>query len=129
MKAAEKEHEAALIRLIEESKGDREKAIDRELGVMWAKLYPQLRAELDAVRKGAVPIGFKPFRPEGIERQAATFVIGEFFRRHFDYERTVQALAAKIPSLDPELAGHYQDVTWAIDDLRDKQYEELLPPR
>lgn len=74
-------------------------------------------------------IGFKPFRPENVERQAATYVIGEFFKRHFDYEKTADALGKKIPSLNPELAGHYQDVMWAIDDLRDKQYEALLPPR
>lgn len=129
MKTTEKEHEAALVQIIEENKGERERAIDRELAAMWKKLAPQLMAELAAVKQGAVPLGFKPFRPEGVERQAATFVIGQFFQRHFDYNKTVKALAAKIPTLNPELAGHYQDVMWAIDDLRDKQYEELLPPR
>lgn len=129
MKATEKEHEADLARIIEENKGDRERAIDRELAAMWKKLAPRLLAELDAVKQGVVPLGFKPFRRENVERQAATYVIGQFFRHHFDYAKTVKLLAEKIPSLDPELAGHYQDVMWAIDDLRDKQYEELLPPR
>lgn len=129
MKAREKEHEESLRQFLEESKDGRQKAIDRELAAIWAKLLPKLKAELAAVAQGATPIGFKPFRPENVERQAATYVIGEFFRRNLDIEDVLKTLTAKIPSLDPELAGHYQDVVWAIDDLRDRSYETLLPPR
>lgn len=129
MQDTEAEHNAALLRIIEENKDDRERAIDKALAAKLKKLQPKLDAELDAVRKGAIPIGFQPFRPENVERQAMTFVITNFVRRNFDYSDTVAELAGKIPSLDPELAGHYQDVMWAIDDMRDKLFDALLPPR
>jgi len=129
MKGVERDTIADLEKINETAKGDQDRAVDRELVTLWKKLEPKLKAELDAVAKGATPIGFRPFRPENVERQAMTYVIGQFFRRNLDPEKMVGAMAAKIPSFDPELASHYQSVTWAIDDLRDRVYEALLPSR
>ena len=116
-------------RIIEDSKDDRGRGIDKAIKGLFEKLRPTLERELDAVRQGATPMGFKPFSPENVERQAMTFVIGQFFRRNLDTDKVLAAIAPKIPSLDPELAGHYQDVQWAIDDVRDGAFDEYLPPR
>lgn len=38
-------------------------------------------------------------------------------------------LAGAVPTLNPELATHYQDVQWAIADVLDAAYAEYLPSR
>jgi len=129
MRDLEKDTEDSLRQIVEDAKGDREHAIDRQLGLLFEKVRPNLEREIDAVRQGATPIGFKPFSPENVERQAITFTIGQFFRRNFDPEKTFKLLAAKIPSLDPDSVGQFQDVQWAIDDVRDTAYDRYLPPR
>lgn len=129
MRKEETDSMESMKKIIEEAKGDREKTIDKLLGHLFEKARPKLEAEINAIREGAVPLGFKPFSPENVERQATTFVIGQFFRRNFDPEKTVALLATKIPSLDPEMAGHFQDVQWAIDDIRDQAYDQYLPAR
>jgi len=129
MRGMEQETAESLKAIIEDSKGAREHQIDKLVRGLFEKLRPNLERELDAVRQGAIPMGFKPFSPENVERQAQTFVIGQFFRRNLNTEKVLGLIAPKIPSLDPELAGHYQDVQWAIEDVQDQTYDQYLPAR
>lgn len=126
MNDREADLERALRESIEAQKGDREKGIDLEVRALFKRLRPNLEREIAAVRSGAVPIGFKPHSPQNVERQAVTYVVGQFFRRHLDPGKLVEELAGKIPGLDPDLAGHYQDVQWAVDEIRDASYDEFV---
>lgn len=129
MRDLEQDTLESLRKIVEDAKGERERAIDKHVGALFEKLRPNLERELDAVRKGAIPLGFKPFSPENVERQAMTFVIGQFFRRNLDTEKVMRLITPKIPSLDTEQAGQYQDVQWAIQDVQDAAYDRYLPPR
>jgi hypothetical protein len=126
MKEAEEDTVESLKRIIEESKGVLEKAIDREIQKLWLKLKPSLDRALSDVAKGAIPIGFKPFSTENIPRQTMTYAIGNWFKHNMSTESVLKVIAPKIPQLDADLAGHYQDVQWAIDDIRDQAYNTYL---
>ena len=130
MRDVEQDTLRALKKTIEESKGDADKAIDRELEKLWTKLRPSLEREIDAVKSGVTPIGFKPYQPDpqNLLRQMLSYVIGKWFTRNFDFEDVLGALKKKVPQLDDEYAD-IQAVQWAIDEIRDEAYEAYLPER
>lgn len=126
------EHETleTLKKIVEDAKGDRERKIDQIVRGAFKRHLAELERDLASAEKGAIPIGFKPYDPtRNVERQMAVFVITRFFKRHLDAEKIVLEVAEAVPSFDPQSAGHYQDVEWAIEDVREQTFEKYLPKR
>jgi hypothetical protein len=109
----------------------------KRLDVLVAQYYdeqilPRLTRALDAVHAGVVPLGFKPFGdaadgdPASLLRQRCTYVMGQVFQREMTVERVEEWLTEQdfpFSLVDP------QDIDWAIDDVQDAAYTDLLPPR
>lgn len=95
------------------------------------QVLPKLRKELKDVQSGVTPIGFKPFGralegdPVWLLRQKSSHVLGEVFRRYMS-ENKVEAWI-KAQGFDLNLVG-IQDLSWAIDDIRDEAVR-YLPDR
>lgn len=123
MRSLEDDTLKALKKSYEDLKSEEAKAVDRELAAMWLKLEPRLVKELEAVERGAIPLGFKPQSNRfSVLNQALNYTITQFFDRNFDRTKMIDHLEKKFPLV------HFQTFEWAYDDLRDAIYEIMLSP-
>jgi hypothetical protein len=117
-----------LQRAVEEYKSDADKLLDKHVREFFAThVKHHVEAAVAKVMHGAIPIGFKAFDPKGnVQRQAASFVIGQVLKRDMSEEKVEAYLhqhGFDMKSVDP------QALEWALADQRDKVFEEFLPPR
>ncbi len=117
----------ALRKIAEESKDPIERAIARELHAFYEREKPVLARQVAAVLAGVIPIGFHPHSAERLTQQALSHVIGQFFARTLSASAALKVVVDKVAGFD--VTEHTQDVVWGLDDLRDRAYEEFLPPR
>ena len=131
-----REHEVlkSLQESIEQSKSDFQRTIDRLSHEYFEKMVvPKLERAIEGIRKGAVPLGFKPFGPgehdeKERERQAIVHIVGQVFRQELT-EPKIEAYVKHhgVDPLDPNEDS--QAIYWTIGDLQDEAYERFLPPR
>lgn len=117
---------------IEKMKKDIEKQLDGILYDRVKKLVePEFKNALKDIEAGVTPMGFKSYSGASPGdkvwiRQAASFALGQIWRRHMDY-KVIEPWAKKqgidFRHMDP------QDSHFAIDDLYYSTAERLLPKR
>lgn len=121
----------ALKETVEEMKSDYQREIDRLAGVYYKTLVvPKIEQAIRDVRQGAIPLGFE-FNsriPRSEEHQKTTFVIARILTREVTEDKLdeyiqKQGIDTQAPNVD------LQAVYWAAGDLRERAYEEFLPPR
>lgn len=131
MRKREDDTMRALQKSIEDNKDEATKLVDQYVREFFDKyVESKLNRALDAVERGATPMGFKPFGPgesdpEWRKRQMASHVLGQIFQREMTLDKVEEYLRGR--GIDVEAAGQW--VNWAIDDVRDAAAEKFLPPR
>jgi hypothetical protein len=123
----------ALKETIEAAKGEADRELDRLVNEYFkTEVRPFIERAISAVESGVIPIGFKPFGPaaDGDEkakhRQMVTHVMGQVLKDRFNDRKVKVHLLRKgfnFSSVD------IQAVEWAIHDVQDKAFDEMLPPR
>ena len=117
--------------IIERNKDDNERQLDTLVTTFFEKnVVPHIERALSDANRGAVPIGFKPYDPEGqdvpVARQRAVHVVTQVMKREMSESKVEAYLRQHGFDLD---SVHNQTLDWAIGDMRDKAYERFLPPR
>jgi len=131
MRKLENDTLEALQRYLEENKGDVQKKVDETLKGLLDTLRPKLDAQLDALEKGVVPLGWHP--PVGVHEQYVvrskyTYVISRFLEREFSLQKCEDYLRSK--GIDVDAPGvDIQAAQWARDDLIQAIYDQYLPER
>lgn len=131
MRRRENDAMDAMKKYIEDNKDDAVRQIDKLVKEFYEHtVEAKLTRSLDAVEKGAVPIGFKPYGPgetdpDWKKRQVASHVFGQVWRQEMSLDKVEKYLASK--GVDIREAG--QSVDWAIQDLYEAVVDGFLPPR
>ena len=138
MKAIEAEmrkREQAVLQSLKESIAVNLTDFDRKVGPLAQEFFDRygkapLERALSDIRKGVIPIGFKPFGPgEDDEkarfRQMAAYVMGVVFRREMGKDKFESFVRSK--GLDPD--QDLQAVHWALDEVYDRVLDAHLPTR
>ena len=131
MRKREADHIKKLQEFVEENKDDLTKRADQLAKDYFEKhVAPLIERALDAVKKGAIPLGYKPAAPDLSDVQKTrglyVHVMSALFKRELT-EPKVEAYL-KQHGVDPK-ALDIQAVQWAIDDIIDAAYEKYLPAR
>jgi len=114
---------------VEENKDESTKRMDRLVQTFFTRFVePKLNYEIDHIERGAIPIGFKLYGPDQKnpatrKRQMVTHVITQTFLREMTLDKVTDFLRKN--GVDVETEGQW--INWAIDDVREKAMEVLLP--
>ncbi len=121
----------ALKKVVEENKTESEKNLDELVRQYFDQhVMHHIERAISDVKRGVIPFGFKPYDPKAehasIQRQAASFVIGQIFKREMSPPKVEAYLRQHNFDLE---SVHLQSIEWAIGDVQDAAFETYLPPR
>lgn len=124
--------EADIQQIIDAHKTEYQRKIDKFSAEYFEKVVvPRIERALNGIQQGAIPFGFQPFGhnvPDDMERQKATYVIGQVLRQELTEPKLGAYLAHHgINPNDPNEDS--QAVYWAIGDLQDLAYTRFMPSR
>jgi hypothetical protein len=117
--------------IVEKNKTTNEHELDDLVRKFFEKhVVPHIERGIADANRGAVPIGFKSYDPEGkhvsVERQRAVFIVTQTMKREMA-EPKVEAWLRQhrfdIDSVDT------QSLEWALQEMHEEAYERFLPSR